>query len=94
MINKVGDSDVRAEYKIFVKNKPAIVLFYSGSSIPVISEKFYKQLPYAVMLLQHDNTAIINASGNSLGPVSQCYLTFKLSNKTFTDKFYILQTLE
>ena len=54
-----------------MQNKPAIELFGSGASIQVISEMFYKYLPYAVKLLKHDDTAIVNASGNSLGPVSQ-----------------------
>ena len=49
--------------------------------MPLISEKFYKHLLYAVELLKYHDTTIINASGNSLGPVSQCYLTFKLGKK-------------
>ena len=94
VINEVGDPDVKAEYKILVQNKPAIVLFDSWARIPVISEKFYKHLPYAVKLLDHDDTAIIIASSSKLGPLSQCYLTIKLGKQTFTDKLYILQNLE
>ena len=90
----VGDPDVNAQYKILVQYKLEIALFNSGASIPLISEKFYKHFPNAVKLLKHDDTAIINAHGYNLGPISQCYLTFKLGMKTFTDKFYTLWNLD
>ena len=91
MFNAVCKPDVKAKYKILVQDKLAIALFNSGASISVISKNFYTHLPYAVKLLKHDDTPIITASGSNLGPFGQCYLTFKLAKKTFTDKFYILQ---
>ena len=74
----------------FVQNKQAVALFGSGASFCVISEKLYKHLPYAANLLKPVETAIINASENNLGRLSQFYFTSKLGKKTFTDKFYIL----
>ena len=44
----------------------------------VISETFYKHLPYEVKLLKYDDTAIVNAIGSNLSPVSQFYSTIKL----------------
>ena len=94
VIYKVGNPDVKAEYKILVQNNPSTVLFDSEASVPLISEEFYKHFSYAVKLLKHDDTIIVTASGSNLGPVGQCYLTFKLGKKTFTDKIYILWNLE
>ena len=80
VINKVGDPDVKAKYKILVQNKQAQALFDSGASIPVKLEKFYKHLPYAVKVLKHDDTNTVNVSRSNLCPARQCYLTFKLGN--------------
>ena len=44
-------------------------------------------------VVQFFTTKAESPSGTDLGPIGQCYLTFRLGNKCFMDKFIVLQDL-
>ena len=62
----------------------------TGANMSVISKKFFNSLPQKLKLLKSNTCTVTSASGTDLGPIGQCYLTFKLSKKSFTDKFIVL----
>ena len=52
-------------------------LFNTGASINVISFKFYSSIQHKVKLLP-TNRKVVSADGDSLGPVSEVHLKFKV----------------
>ena len=46
------------------------------------------------MLLKLNKHKVMSASGANLGPICLCHLTFRFSNKSFTDKFIVLKDLQ
>ena len=59
----------------------------------VISQKIFNSLPQKPKQLKSNTCTVTSAICTDLGPIEQCYLTFKVKNMYFTDKFIVLQDL-
>ena len=68
-------------------------LFDTGASINVISLKFYSAIQQQANLLP-TNRKVVSADGNSLGPIVEAHLKFKLGKIEFNDVFVILNSLQ
>ena len=55
--------------------------------------KVFNSLPQKLKLLKLNACTITTDRGTDLGLIGQCYLTFRLGNKYFMDKFIILPDL-
>ena len=66
----------------------------TGSTMSVISQIFSDFLPQKLKLLTSRICTVMSASTTDPGPIVQCYLTFHLGKKNFTDKFIVLQDLQ
>ena len=69
------------------------VLFDTGASINAISLKFYSSMQQQVKLLP-TNRKVVSADSNSLGPLGEVHLKFKLGKVEFNDIFVILNNLQ
>ena len=76
------------EYTIVVQQCRMVALFDTDDNISVISQKLFKSLPLKPKMLMSNAYTVISASDTDLGLIGQCYLTFKLGNKYFTDKVH------
>ena len=68
-------------------------LFDTGASINTLSFKFFSHIQQHVKLLP-TTRKVVSADGNSLGPVSEVHLKFKVGKKDFNDVFVILNNLQ
>ena len=68
-------------------------LFNTGASINVILFKFYISIKQQVKLLP-TNRKVIYADGDSLGPVGEVHLQFKVGKIESDDVFVILTSLQ
>ena len=80
-------------YNIQVYNLPTQTLFDTGASINAISLKFFSFMQQQVKLLP-TNRKVVSADGNSLGPIGEVHLKFKLGKVEFNDIFVILNNLQ
>ena len=63
------------------------------TDILAILQNIVNSLPKKPKLLKSNTCTITSASNTDLGPIGQCYLTIKLGNIYFNEKFIILQDL-
>ena len=68
-------------------------LFYTSASINAISFKFYSSIQQKVKLLP-TNKNVVSADSDSLGPISEDHLKFKVGKIDFNDMFFILNSLQ
>ena len=68
-------------------------VFNTGASINAILFKFYSSIQQKVKLLP-TNRKVVSAESNSLGPVSEVHLKFKVGKIDFNDVFVILNNLQ
>ena len=75
-------------YDTYVK-----ALFDTGASINALSYKFFSHIQQYVKLLP-TTMKVVSADSNSLGPVSEVHLKFKVGKIDFNDVFVILNNLQ
>ena len=68
-------------------------LFDTGASINAISSKFYSSIQQKVELLP-TNRKVVSADSDSLGPISEVHLKFRIGKMEFNDVFVILNNLQ
>ena len=68
-------------------------MFDTGASINAISLKFYSSMQQQVKLLP-TNRKVVSADGDSLGPIGEVHVKFKLGKVEFNDIFIILNNLQ
>ena len=68
-------------------------LFDTDASINTLSFKFFSHIQQYVKLLS-TSRKVVSADSNSLGPVSEVHLKFKVGKKVFNDVFVILNNLQ
>ena len=68
-------------------------MFDTGASINAISLKFYSSMQQQVKLLP-TNRKVVSADSNSLGPIGEVHVKFKLGKVEFDDVFIILNNLQ
>ena len=80
-------------YNIQINNLHAQALFDTGTSINAILLKFYSSMqPHLKMLPA--SRKVISADGDSLGPVGEVHVKFKIGKVVFNDIFIILNNLQ
>ena len=92
VINKVFIDGFHVLYNIQVDNLHTQALFDTGASISAISLKSYNSMQQHVKLLP-TNRKVVSADGNSLGPVGEVHVKFKLGKVEF-NVFVILNNLQ
>ena len=65
----------------------------TGASINAISLKFYSSMQQQVKLLP-TNRKVVSADGDSLGPIGEVHVKFKVGKVEFNDVFIILNNLQ
>ena len=93
MINEVFIDGFHVLYNIQIDNLHTQALFDAGTSINAISLKFYSSMQQHVKLLP-TNRKVVSADSNSLGPVGEVHVKFKLGKVKFNDVFIILNNLQ
>ena len=68
-------------------------LFNTGASINAILFKFYSSIQQKIRLLP-TNRKVVSADSDSLGPISEVHLKFKVGKIDFNDVFVILNNLQ
>ena len=68
-------------------------LFYTGATINAILFKFSSSIQQKVKLLP-TNRKVVSADSNSLGPIGEVHLKFKVGKIEFNDMFVILNNLQ
>ena len=68
-------------------------MFDTGASINAISLKFYSSMQQQVKLLP-TKRKVVSADGDSLGPIGEVQIKFKLGKVEFNDIFVILNNLQ
>ena len=68
-------------------------LFDTGASINALSFKFFSHIQQHVKLLP-TTRKVISADGDSLGPIGEVHLKFKVGKIDFNDVFVILNNLQ
>ena len=93
VINEVFIDGFHALYNKQVNNLHTQALFDTGTSINAISLKFYSSIQHHVKLLP-TNRKVVSADGDSLGPIGEVHVKFKLGKVEFKDVFVILNNLQ
>ena len=68
-------------------------LFNTNTSINALSFKFFSHIQQHIKLLP-TSRKVVSADGNSLGPISEVHLKFKVGKIDFNDVFVILNSLQ
>ena len=80
-------------YQVTVQNPVTSALLTQQENILVISEKFFRSLPHIPQLPKVPTHKVTPASGDTLGPIGECDLPFRLRSKKFTDRlWYVYST--
>ena len=93
VINEVFIYGFHALYKIQEDNMHTQALFDTGASINAISLKFYSSMQQHVQLLP-TNTKVVFADSNSLDPIEEVHIKFKVGKVEFNNIFIILNNLQ
>ena len=70
-----------------------VSLFDTGASINAISFKFFSHMEQQLKVLP-TSRKVVSADGNSLGPIGEVHLKFKIGNIVLYDRFMILNNLQ
>ena len=93
VINEVFIDGFHALYNIQIDNLHTLALFDTGTPINTISLKFYSSVQQHVKMLP-SNRKVVSADSDSLGPIGEVYVKFKLGMVVFTNIFVILNNLQ
>ena len=80
-------------YNIQIDNLHTEALFDIGTSINAIPLKFYSSMQQHLKMLP-TNRKVFSADGNSLGPIGEVHVKFKIGKVVFNDVFVILNNLQ
>ena len=80
-------------YNIQIGNLHTQELFDTGASINAISFKFYSTMQQHLKMLPTSRN-VVSAHGDSLGPISEVHLKFRIGKVVFNDVFIILNNLQ
>ena len=91
MINDVSVEGVSAAYHITVQQCAThSTVEHRCQHVSHIIKNFFTSLPQEPKLLKLNTFTVMSACVTDLGYIGQCYLTFRLVKKYFTDKFIVL----
>ena len=93
VINEVFIVGFHAVYNIQVDNLHTHALFDMDTSINAISLKFYSSMEQHVKLLP-TNRKVVSANGDSLGPIGEVLVKFKLGRVEFNGIFVIWNNMQ
>ena len=68
-------------------------MFDAGTSINTISLKFYSSIQQHLKMLP-TNRKVVSADGNSLGPIDEVHVKFKIGKVVFNNVFIILNNIQ
>ena len=93
VINEVFIEGFHTIYNIQVYNTQVQALFNTSASINAISFKFYSHIQQQVKL-SPTNRKVVSADRDSLDPIREVHLKFKVGKIDFNDMFVILNNLQ
>ena len=82
-----------ALYNIQISNTHTQALFDTGASINAISHQFFSSKQHQIKPLP-TNKEVVSVDGDSLGPISEVHIKFKVGKVEFDDVFVILDNLQ
>ena len=77
-------------YNLTINNTPVHGLFDTGASMNIISKQFYNQIQHRLKLITY-NRLVSSAGGNSLQPVSKCFVQINIGKNIFRDWVIVLK---
>ena len=80
-------------YKVRIKNKQENTLYDTGTSISVLAKHFYDKLQNKPKLAKCGMN-ILNASGEALIPVGECFIQLQIGKKLFSDMAIVYSKLK
>ena len=92
-INEVFIDGFHVLYKIQIGKLQTQALLDTGASINAISFKFYSDMQQQLEILP-TSRKVVSVDSNSLGPVYEVHLTFRIGKVVFNDVFIILNNLQ
>ena len=93
VINEVFIDGFHALYNIQIGNLHTQALFDTGASINAISFKFYSSMQQHLKMLP-TSRKVVSADGDSLGPIGEVHVKFRIGKVVFNDVFIILNNLQ
>ena len=93
VINEVFIDGFHALYNIHISNTCTQALFDTGASINTISHEFFSPIQQWFKPLP-TNKKVVSTDGNSLGPIGEVHIKFKVGKIEFDDIFIILDNLQ
>ena len=93
VINDIFIDGFHALYNIQTDNLHTQALFDAGASINTVSLKFYSSMQQQVKMLP-TNRKVVSADSDSLGPIGEVHVKFKLGKVEFNNIFVILNNLQ
>ena len=88
IINEVFIDGFHALYNIQIGNVHTKALFNTGTSINAISFKFYSTMQQHLKMLP-TSRKVVSADGDSLSPIGEVHLRFRIGKVVFNDVFVI-----
>ena len=82
-----------ALYHLQIGKLKTKALFETGASINAISSKFFRSLQQQFKVIPTSRKVVL-ADGDSLGPIGEVHLKFKLGKVVFNDRLVILNNLK
>ena len=80
-------------YNIQIGNLHTQALFDTGASINGISFKFYSSMQQHLKMLP-TSRKVVSADGDSIGPIGEVHVKFKIGKVVFNNVFIILNNLQ
>ena len=93
IINEVFIKGFHTLYKIQIGELKTVALFDTGTLINTILFKFFSTLQQQLNVIP-TNRKVVSAEGDSLGPIGEVHIKFKIGNIVFHDRFIILNSLQ
>ena len=92
MISEVFIESFHALYKVQIGELHTDALFNTGALVNEISFKFYSKMQWLKIL--PTSRKVVSADSNSLGPIGEVHLRFKIGKVVFNDRLIILNNLQ
>ena len=93
MISEVFIEGFHTLYKVQIGKLHTDALFDTGGSINAISFKFYSKMQQQLKSLP-TSRKVVSADSDSLGPIGEVHLNFRIGKVVFNDIFIILNNLQ
>ena len=90
IINKVFIEGFHALYKVQIGQLHTATLFDTGTSINMFLFKFYSKIQHQLKILPTSRN-VVSADSNSLGPIGEVHLKFKIDKVVFNERFVIFE---